>query len=189
MGSRGGKISIFISLRPPGPSRSRGRSHSRLSLLDVLSLHEGGSRLDGEVYHPCAASDHMAAAQVRLGHLLEKRSILSTMSVGDKVWLNSQHTPVDIPYKLTSRWFGPFEVVAVHGAQITLDLPETFGKAHRQVNIPRLNFFEVQDACSGESDARPTPLVDVTRYEVNWISNVRTHKAKRQLWVEWKGNN
>ena len=41
------------------------------------------------------------------------------------------HTPVDIPlaYSLTARWFGLFEVVAVHGAQITLDLPETFRKA------------------------------------------------------------
>jgi uncharacterized protein (DUF2249 family) len=77
-----------------------------------------------------------------LGHWLEKRSIPSTVSVGDKVWLDSKHTPVDIPYKLTSRWFGPFEVVAVQGAHVTLDLPETFGKAHWRVNIHRLEFFE-----------------------------------------------
>jgi len=42
-----------------------------------------------------------------------------------------QHTPVDTPlaYTLMARWFGLFEVVAVHGALITLDLPETFRKA------------------------------------------------------------
>ena len=50
-----------------------------------------------------AASDHMAALQVRLGHLLEKRSVVP----GDKVWLDSKQTPIDIPYKLTTRWFGP----------------------------------------------------------------------------------
>jgi hypothetical protein len=57
----------------------------------------------------------------------------SAVKVGDKVWLD--HTPVDIPYKLTARWFGPFEVLESRGAQVTLDLPETFGKAHHKVNI------------------------------------------------------
>ena len=46
-----------------------------------------------------AASDHMAASQVRLGHLLEKRSVASRVVPGDKVWLDSKHTPIDIPYK------------------------------------------------------------------------------------------
>jgi len=54
-----------------------------------------------------AASDHMAAAQVWMGQLLEKRSIPSAVKVGDKVWLDLKHTPVDIPYKLTARSFGP----------------------------------------------------------------------------------
>ena len=92
-----------------------------------------------------AASDQMAAAQVHLGHLLERRSTPSTVAVGDKVWLDSKHTPVDIPYKRTARWFDPFEVTLVQGAQVTLDLPETFGKAHRRVNICRLKFFEARD--------------------------------------------
>jgi len=137
-----------------------------------------------------AASDHIAMAQVHLGHLLEKRSIPSTVRVGDKVWLDSKHTPVDIPYDLTSRWFGPFEVMAVQGAQVTLDLPETFGKAHQCVNIRHLKFFEARGTCFGESDARPTHLVNgsgVTRYEVSRISNARTQKGQRELWVEWKG--
>ena len=82
-----------------------------------------------------AASDHMAAAQVRLGHLLETRSVASRVVAGDKVWLDFKHAPIDIPYKLTARWFGPFEVLSSDGAAVTLDLPETFGKAHRKVNI------------------------------------------------------
>jgi len=137
-----------------------------------------------------AALDHIAAAQVRLRHLLEKRSIPSTVRVGDKVWLDSKHTPVDIPYKLTSRWFGPFEVMAVQGAQVTLDLPQTFSKARQCVNIRRLKFFEARDICFGETDARLSPLANVsgvTCYEVSRISNARTHKGLRKLWVEWKG--
>jgi len=116
-----------------------------------------------------AASDQMAAAQVRLGHLPQRRSTPSTVAVGDKVWLDSKQTPVDIPYKLTARWFGPFEVTLVHRAQVTLNLPKTFGKAHHRVNIRRLNFSEARDECFGAVNERPTPLqghADVTRYEV-----------------------
>jgi len=80
--------------------------------------------------------------------------------------------------------------VAVYGAQITLDLPETFGKAHRRVNICCLKFFEALDACFVESDARPTPLVGgagVTCYEVSRISDAQMHKGQHELWVEWRG--
>ena len=80
-----------------------------------------------------AAADHMTAAQACLGHLLAKRSRPATLNVGDLVWLDSRHTPNDIPFKLTARWFGPFTVLQVKGAQATLDLPSMFGKAHRQV--------------------------------------------------------
>jgi len=55
-----------------------------------------------------AAIDHMAAIQVGLGQLLEKRTVPSTVKVGDEVWLDPKNTPVKIPYKLTARWFGPF---------------------------------------------------------------------------------
>jgi len=82
-----------------------------------------------------AASDHMTASQLRLGHLLEKRLVASRVVTGDKVWLDPKHTPIDISYKLTARWFGPFEVLSSDGAAVTLDLPETFGKAHCKVNI------------------------------------------------------
>ena len=56
--------------------------------------------------------------------LLEKRSVASRVVPGEKVWLDSKHTPIDIPYKLTARWFGPFEVLSSDGAAVTLDLPE-----------------------------------------------------------------
>ena len=68
-----------------------------------------------EIRHK-AASDHMAASQVRLRHLLEKRSVASKVVAGDKVWLDSKHTPIDIPYKLSARCFGPFEVLSADGA-------------------------------------------------------------------------
>ena len=73
-----------------------------------------------------AASNAMAAAQVKLGQLLEKRSTPSVVTVEDKVWLDSKHVPVDVPYKLKSHWFGPFQVLEAAGTQVTLDLPATF---------------------------------------------------------------
>jgi len=106
-----------------------------------------------------AASDHMSASQVRLGHLLEKRLVASRVVSRDKVWLDSKHTPIDIPYKLTARWFGPFEVLSSDGAAVTLDLPETFGKAHRKVNIGRLKFYEERDSCFGPADVFQEPLI------------------------------
>ena len=102
-----------------------------------------------------AASDHMAASQVHLGHLLEKRSVASRVVPGDKVWLDSKHTPIDIPYKLLARWFGPFEVLSSDGAAVTLDL----GKAHRKVNIRRLKFYEERDSCFRPADVRSEPLI------------------------------
>ena len=101
----------------------------------------------------------MAASQVRLGHLLEKRSVASRVVPGDKVWLDSKHTPIDIPCKLTVRWFGPFEVLSSDGAAVTLDLLETFGKAHRKVNIRRLKFYEERDSRFGPADTRPEPMI------------------------------
>jgi len=81
------------------------------------------------------AADHMTVAQASLGHLLAKRSRPATLNVGDLVWVVPRHMPNDIPFKLTARWFGPFTVLQVKGAQDTLDFSSTFGKAHCQVNI------------------------------------------------------
>jgi len=137
-----------------------------------------------------AASDHMAASRVHLGHLLEKRSVASRVVPGDKVWLDSKHTPIDIPYKLTARWFGLFEVLTSDGASVTLDLPETFGKTHYKVNIRRLKFYKERDSCFGPADVRPEPLIangGAARYEVRRISKARNHKGRSELCVEWKG--
>jgi len=105
-----------------------------------------------------AAADHMTSAQARLGHLLAKHSQPATLNVGDLVWLDSRHAPNDIPFKLTARWLGPFTVLQVKGAQATLDLPSTFGKAHHQVNISRLKNFESQDSKLGPANVCPQPL-------------------------------
>ena len=105
------------------------------ALQDTVEDAKAVSFVERMEHRHKAASDHMTASQVRLGHLLEKHSVASKVVVGDKVWLDSKHTPIDIPYKLSARWFGPFEVLSVEGAVVTLDLPETFGKVHRKVNI------------------------------------------------------
>ena len=122
--------------------------------------------------------------------MLAKRSRPATLNVGDLVWMDSRHTPNDIPFKLTARWFGPFTVLQVKGAQATLDLPSTFGKAHRQVNIARLKFFEPRDSKLGDANLRPQPFWGhdgVPHYEISRICNARCHKGVDELWVEWKG--
>jgi len=137
-----------------------------------------------------AAADHMAAAQVRLGQMLAKRVTPACIKAGDLVWMDSKHTPHDVPYKLSARWFGPFRVLEVRGAQAILDLPPSFGKTHNRINMARLKFFEARDAELGESDTVPEPLLGhdgVMHYEIKRICNARTHKKVRELWVEWQG--
>jgi len=96
------------------------------------TLHIGAAAIETRMkMRHWAAADHMAAAQARLGHMLTKRSRPATLNGGDLVWMDSRHTPNDIPFKWTARWFGPFTVLQVKGAQATLDLPSTLGKAHR----------------------------------------------------------
>jgi len=112
------------------------------------------------------AADSTAAGQVRPGRLLQSRSILAFIKVGDQVWLDSSHVKVAVPYKLTARWFGLFVVLEAKGAQVTLHLPATFGKAHQRVNIRRLKFFEARDAQFGTANQPPSPLQGVNRYDM-----------------------
>jgi len=121
--------------------------------------------------------------------VLAKRTRPSILNVSDLVWMDSRHTPNDIPFKLTARWFGPFTVLQVKGARTTLDLPSTFGKAYRQVNIAHLKFFEPRDSKLGDANLRPQPLWGhdgVPHYEFSRICNARCHKGVNELWVEWK---
>jgi len=134
----------------------------------------------------------MAAAQVCLGQILAKRVTPSCIKVGDLVWMDSKHTPNDVPYKLTAQWFGPFKLLEVRGAQAILDLPPSFGKTHNRINMSPLKFFEARDAEQGEGDTAPEPLLGhdgVMHYEIKRICNARTHKRVRELWVEWQGYN
>jgi len=93
--------------------------------------------------------------------------------------LDSSHVKVAVPYKLTARWFGLFVVLEAKGAQVTLDLPAMFGKAHWRVNR-RLKFFEARDAQFGTADQPPRPLPGVDgsdMYEVSRICASRILKG------------
>jgi len=95
----------------------------------------------------------MAAAQGKIGRLLVKRRRPAVLNVGDLVWMDSRHTANDL-FKLSVRWFGPSTVLDVNGAQATLDLPQSFGLAHRKINISRLKIFEPRDIELGEPNVR-----------------------------------
>jgi len=73
---------------------------------------------------------------------------------------------------------------------VTWDLPATFGKAHRRVNIRRLKFFEARDAQFGTVDQPPRPLPRIDgsdMYEVSRIGASRILKGRHEFYVEWKG--
>ena len=137
-----------------------------------------------------AAADHAAAAQVRLGHLLEKRRTPADVAVGDRVWLDGAHVPHQIPYKLANRWFGPYVVLDVMGGAVRLDLPDSLGKTSDIISFRRLNFFEERDAELGGDDDPVTPLIDplgVPRYEISRLLGFRWWRQRPEYLVEWKG--
>ena len=124
-----------------------------------------------------AAMDHMSAAQVRLGQMLAKRVTPACIKEGDLVWMDSKHTSYDVPYKLTARWFGPFKVLEVRGAQAMRICLHHLAK-HTTELMSRLKFFEARDAELGEGDTAPEPLLGhdgVMHYEIKRICNARTH--------------
>ena len=58
-----------------------------------------------------------------------------------------QHSPPhQVPYKLASRWMGPYRVLEVRGPVVHLELPPELGKISPWVNVRRLKFFEQRDA-------------------------------------------
>jgi len=132
----------------------------------------------------------MAAGQLRLGQLLQSRSTTAAVKVGDQVWLDSSHVKVAVPYRLTAHLSGLFVVLEAKGAQVTLDLPATFGKAQQRANIRCLKFFEARDAQFGTADQPPCPLPGVDgsdMYEVSCICASRILKGQHELYIEWKG--
>jgi len=78
-----------------------GQQSAQAPLGEVLDMGTAAISNRMKMSH-WAAADHMTAAQARLGHLLAKHSRLATLNVGDLVWLDSRHTPNDIPFKLTA---------------------------------------------------------------------------------------
>ena len=107
-----------------------------------------------------AAADQVAAAQARLGRVLDARSTPSKIAVGDKVWMDSVHLPHQIPSKLANKWFGPYTVLSVHDIAEHLDLPAELGHASSMVHVRRLKFFEARDVAFGTDDVPLKPLED-----------------------------
>ena len=137
-----------------------------------------------------AAADQVAAAQARLGRVLDARSTPSTIVVGDRVWMDSVHLPHQIPSKLANKWFGPYTVLAVHGVAVCLDLPAEMGHASNMVNMRRLKFFEARDVALEVDDVPLRPLADgagVQRWEIRRIVGHRLHKQRQEMYVEWAG--
>jgi hypothetical protein len=141
-----------------------------------------------------AAADHSAAAQVRLGAMLDLRSRAADVKVGDEVWLDGAHNTVagtQLPSKLAARWYGPYTVLEVRGGAVKLRLPAELGNMSDVVNVRRLRFAESRDvAFADDDDVAPSPLADgsgVQRWEIRRICGDRIHKRRPELLVEWVG--
>ena len=142
-----------------------------------------------------AAADNVAAAQVRLGRIMDRRARPAEVKPGDQMYLDAspQHSPPhQVPYKLASRWMGPFVALEVKGPVVRLDLPPELGKISPWVNVRRLKFFEQRDADFSDFDAPAVPVVGgqgVLRYEIHRIWGHRPPNAlpAKEYLVQWTG--
>ena len=141
-----------------------------------------------------AAGDQAAAAQVRIGRILDRRSRAADVKVGDWVWLDGAHNSVagtQMPAKLAERWYGPYPVLEVRGAAVRLQLPAELGDMSDMVNIRRLRFAETRDvAFADDQDVVPEPIADASgaqRWEVRRLCGDRVHQRRPEILVEWAG--
>jgi hypothetical protein len=142
-----------------------------------------------------AAADSVAAAQVRLGRLLEQRANPAEVKPGDRMYLDAspQHSPPhQVPYKLASRWMGPYVALDVRGPSVRLDLPPELGKISPWVNVRRLKFFEQRDADFTDLESPVSPVRGgdgAMRYEIHriWGHRPQGKLPAKEYLVQWKG--
>ena len=141
-----------------------------------------------------AAADGVAAAGVKLGRLVSRRSTPASVKVGDFVWLDGGSKISQAAAKLSPRWYGPFRVDKVLGSGATVRLDFSPAPHLRAVsdivNVRRLKFFEQRDAalCQGDEEVAPIVRADGTQlFEVDRIEGHRTYKGRSELLVRWKG--
>ena len=175
---------------------------ARVPLTLDLAAHAGLTGERGAAdYAPAvhnrhrAAADNVAAAQVRLARLLDQRATPAEVKLGDQMYLDAspQHSPPhQVPYKLASRWMGPYRVLEVRGPVVHLELPPELGKISPWINVRHLKFFEQRDAEFSDFESPVTPVQGgdgALRYEIHRIWG---HRPQGQLpapeyLVQWKG--
>ena len=93
--------------------------------------------------------------------------------------------------KLCPRYYGPFKVLALPGANTArLDLPATL-RVHRVFNTSSLRLY-VPNIIAGRLDTvqPPAPVLDLdgeTRYMVEAVLAQRVYRRKQQYLVQWSG--
>ncbi len=106
-------------------------------------------------------------------------------AVGAKVWLSSAHLPVKTgARKLSSRWAGPFPVIARVGpAAYRLELPLSW-RLHPVFHVSQLK--AVVGNPQGEQ-AVPLEGREEEEYEVERVLAVRRVRGRQEFLVHWKG--
>jgi hypothetical protein len=137
----------------------------------------------------------VAAAQVRLGRLLEQRAMPAEVKPGDQMYLEAspQHSPPhQVPYKLANRWMGPCVVLDVQGPVVRLDLPSELSKISPWMNVRRLKFLEQRAADFTDLEAPVKPVRGgdgALRYEIHriWGHRPQGKLPATEYLVQWKG--
>ena len=142
------------------------------------------------------ARDELVAAQERQAQRIDNGRTPLRLKVGDLVlvsrdFLIPPEARARPSPKLCPRYYGPFKVLALPGANTArLDLPATL-RVHRVFNTSSLRLY-VPNIIAGRLDTvqPPAPVLDLdgeTRYMVEAVLAQRVYRRKQQYLVQWSG--
>jgi transposase InsO family protein len=120
-------------------------------------------------------------------YLSTKRRVVF-YEVGDRVLLSTKHLKTRTASgKLTARFVGPFEVVAVHKNAVELRLP-TIMEIHPVVNVAFVRpYYPRPEALGGEDKATTVDVEGETQYVVETILARRGTVSNPRYLVKWHG--
>jgi Chromo (CHRromatin Organisation MOdifier) domain len=105
------------------------------------------------------ARTRLAEAQARQEEAANRHRRHEVYAVGEQVMLNTKHL-AGYRYKLACRFIGPFPIVDVGTATVTLELPRDM-KVHRRVNVDKVKRYtpSVGEWPGRSQQSRPLPVL------------------------------
>lgn len=127
------------------------------------------------------------AKDKQTAYLSTKRRVV-IYETGDRVLLATKNLRMRTPsHKLTARYVGPFEVLAVGENALELRLPAIMG-IHPVVNVASVRpYYARSEALGGEDKATSIEIDGETQYIVEAVLGRKGPPAKPLYLVKWKG--